>query len=284
MIDDQARCSFCQRDEDQARFVLELINGYICDDCIQQGIDLLKTKGLNLIQGDFDEYFKEHNFVHRLITRDRQIHCTFCNKPQEDLEALIAGPKVYICTECINVCLDILEKQGRDLVQRRANQDVETSDKLVRGVTLPPEYHQAGISLMGYFGVLLRHAFPSTAVRARLELEGFTVRLVVRCSAGRKKAIESFLSNYGLIIQGKLKPGQLLTDTQQAEALAKRLSISAHELRRVIEAERTGDSQAEEADSTDERVSRLHDALGWVFRREVEDVEELFDGGPRDEP
>lgn len=38
--------------------------------------------------------------------------CSFCNKPQEQVRKLIAGPKgVYICDECINICSEILEEE-----------------------------------------------------------------------------------------------------------------------------------------------------------------------------
>lgn len=40
------------------------------------------------------------------------IHCSFCGKPQKDVEKLIAGPEgVYICNECIEVCMDILDEE-----------------------------------------------------------------------------------------------------------------------------------------------------------------------------
>ena len=35
--------------------------------------------------------------------------CSFCNKSQEHLKKLIAGPKVFICDECVGVCLTIVD-------------------------------------------------------------------------------------------------------------------------------------------------------------------------------
>ena len=34
--------------------------------------------------------------------------CSFCNKDQNDVRALIAGPTVFICDECVEVCKDIV--------------------------------------------------------------------------------------------------------------------------------------------------------------------------------
>jgi hypothetical protein len=41
------------------------------------------------------------------------LKCSFCNKDEHQVDKLIAGPKVFICNECIEVCLDILNDDPR---------------------------------------------------------------------------------------------------------------------------------------------------------------------------
>lgn len=36
------------------------------------------------------------------------LHCSFCNTNQHDVRKLIAGPNVFICDECVDVCVDII--------------------------------------------------------------------------------------------------------------------------------------------------------------------------------
>ena len=36
------------------------------------------------------------------------LKCSFCNKDQNDVQKLIAGPTVFICDECVEVCNDII--------------------------------------------------------------------------------------------------------------------------------------------------------------------------------
>ncbi|MEE2751088.1 MAG: ATP-dependent Clp protease ATP-binding subunit ClpX [Myxococcota bacterium] len=43
------------------------------------------------------------------------LSCSFCHKPQREVDKIIAGPNVYICSECIKLCLDII----RDNSQQR---------------------------------------------------------------------------------------------------------------------------------------------------------------------
>jgi ATP-dependent Clp protease ATP-binding subunit ClpX len=42
--------------------------------------------------------------------KNSRLHCSFCGKDQDQVERLIAGPSVYICNECVDLCLDILKE------------------------------------------------------------------------------------------------------------------------------------------------------------------------------
>ncbi|MBR6700458.1 MAG: ATP-dependent Clp protease ATP-binding subunit ClpX [Firmicutes bacterium] len=44
-------------------------------------------------------------------TDDNTIRCSFCGKSQENVRRMVAGPGVYICDECIELCLDILDAE-----------------------------------------------------------------------------------------------------------------------------------------------------------------------------
>ena len=39
----------------------------------------------------------------------KSVRCSFCGKAQENVKKIIAGPGVYICDECINLCTSIIE-------------------------------------------------------------------------------------------------------------------------------------------------------------------------------
>lgn len=42
-----------------------------------------------------------------------QARCSFCTKPSSEVEKLIAGPGVYICSQCVGRCTDILDAEQR---------------------------------------------------------------------------------------------------------------------------------------------------------------------------
>ena len=44
---------------------------------------------------------------------DQAIRCSFCGKRETQVERLIAGPGVYICSECVQACSDLLSDEIR---------------------------------------------------------------------------------------------------------------------------------------------------------------------------
>ena len=38
------------------------------------------------------------------------LHCNFCGKSQHEVRKLIAGPSVYVCDECVELCNDIIRE------------------------------------------------------------------------------------------------------------------------------------------------------------------------------
>ena len=44
----------------------------------------------------------------------KMLRCSFCNKTQDQVRKLIAGPGAYICDECIEICTEIIEEELGD--------------------------------------------------------------------------------------------------------------------------------------------------------------------------
>ncbi|MCR4436210.1 MAG: ATP-dependent Clp protease ATP-binding subunit ClpX [Clostridiales bacterium] len=53
----------------------------------------------------------------------KQLKCSFCGKTQEQVKRLVAGPGVYICDECIELCSEIIEEEFEE-----AKTDAELND------------------------------------------------------------------------------------------------------------------------------------------------------------
>jgi len=61
------------------------------------------------------------------------LRCSFCGKTQDEVRKLIAGPTVYICNECVDLCTDIIEEEW----------EREESDRISKGLLKPEQIKQA---------------------------------------------------------------------------------------------------------------------------------------------
>ena len=64
----------------------------------------------------------------------KSVRCSFCGKRQEQVDRIIAGPGAYICNECVNLCMSILDDAGE---QENAFHP-ESPD----GIPTPQEIHE----------------------------------------------------------------------------------------------------------------------------------------------
>ena len=53
-----------------------------------------------------------------------ELRCSFCNKSQRHVQKLIAGPNVQICDECVDICVDIMKEERKDLPPSGTVRDV----------------------------------------------------------------------------------------------------------------------------------------------------------------
>ena len=46
------------------------------------------------------------------------LYCSFCGKSQHEVKKLIAGPTVFICDECVELCMDIIKEENKDTLAK----------------------------------------------------------------------------------------------------------------------------------------------------------------------
>ena len=52
-------------------------------------------------------------------TEDKLLFCSFCGKNQNEVRKLIAGPSVYICNECVDLCNDIIKEEINEAIESK---------------------------------------------------------------------------------------------------------------------------------------------------------------------
>ena len=57
-----------------------------------------------------------------MTTNNKNIlYCSFCGKSQHEVRKLIAGPTVFICDECVELCMDIIKEESKDTFVKHQN-------------------------------------------------------------------------------------------------------------------------------------------------------------------
>ena len=59
------------------------------------------------------------------------LFCSFCGKSQHEVRKLIAGPTVFICDECVELCMDIIREENKVISSPKTN-NVETPKELYK--------------------------------------------------------------------------------------------------------------------------------------------------------
>jgi len=63
-------------------------------------------------------------------TSEKNLYCTFCGKSQHEVKKLIAGPSIFICDECIDLCNEIIRDEVPDNSARESRGDLPTPTEI----------------------------------------------------------------------------------------------------------------------------------------------------------
>lgn len=128
-----------------------------------------------------------------------------------------------------------------------------------RTLEFAPEYYQASVGLLSYFGEILRQKDPQTKAKVRIEQDGNRVRLHIESPSGDIEIIEKQLEQYALVVSKQALPESLLENAGQIVQLKAQLRVAqlqvetAHDVRLLLDGniarlEKQVDSQQKQLD------------------------------------
>lgn len=104
-----------------------LLTGNQCREAIKimaNGIDVFLEKdegpvkqeevafAFRLLLAYFTLFLERQNFLtppeEPPLVKDDPLRCSFCGQSQFEVKKLIAGPKVFICNECVDICVEVI--------------------------------------------------------------------------------------------------------------------------------------------------------------------------------
>jgi len=125
-----------------------------------------------------------------MVTRDTSsselLRCSFCNKSQREVRKLIAGPNVYICDECVDICLDIIaEDRAREAREaRRSLPKPEEIKKFLDSYVIGQELAKKKLAVAVY-NHYRRIDYLSHATRPDVELSKSNILLIGPTGTGK---------------------------------------------------------------------------------------------------
>jgi len=107
---------------------------------------------------------------------------------------------------------------------------------LVREITFPPRYKEAGVAILSYFSRILEQKYPDTDASVSITQQGSKIVLRIESDEGEIETVEKTLGEYGAVVVGRLPPAQFLSNPFDVIELKNRLEIAKMELRLKDEA------------------------------------------------
>jgi len=149
-----------------------------------------------------------------------------------------------------------------DLFRRGGALRNKNVSRVERSIEFPPEYWEAGTSILSYFSRILSVKYPSQKIKVRIEQEGLNLRMIIETPTGEKEKIEKTLEEYGLVVTGKIQPESFLSDPFEVMALKNKLEIANLELRQTrLLLDSTIDNSQKRIESLEVNVNKLYSII-----------------------
>lgn len=140
-----------------------------------------------------------------------------------------------------------------EVIELESDSYVENDNSVIdRCIEFPPEYHQAGLDILNYFGTYLREQYPEENAAVKIEQNGLNVRMVIETEDGKSETVEKALHEYELIVSGAEPPEKFAKSDKLVLELRNELRIAQFRL----------ESQQDLIGMQNGRIDQLLDIVG----------------------
>lgn len=145
------------------------------------------------------------------LTKD--INISYSKVIIEDGLSYISFIVEYELNSIIDECIMEMKLLVLKLHYEILDMDYKENKTISRYIEFEPEYYQAGLGILNYFGTVVREKYPQGNAKVKIEQNGYSVTMTIETENGDKETIEKLLQNYELVVIGE-KPPESLFDSQ----------------------------------------------------------------------
>ncbi|MGI4823615.1 MAG: hypothetical protein ACRYFV_20580 [Janthinobacterium lividum] len=219
-------------------------NSGICD----VFVGIVPDDSVSNLYGDLNKNIREHAFNNKMVL----------SLIDNNSNIVIKAPVVFVFFSQVEEEL---------LVDERL---IIYSDNIVaRSIEFEPEYYQAGVGILSYFGEVLRQKYPDVNAKVRIEQDGNVVRMRIETPTGENEVIERELERYALVIANQLPPSALLENKIHVMQLENKLSMAELEIRQTKNAlQLAGNLYGKQVRSLEEQIAFFRDLVSEQLRQQ----------------
>ncbi len=111
-----------------------------------------------------------------------------------------------------------------------AEDNFDFKNRIVREIEFSPEHYQAGLSILSYFGSILKQKYSDSSLKVKIIQDNMIVRMIIETPEGKREELEKTLTDYGRVINGTLAPADFLTNPIDALQLKQQLNLARVQL------------------------------------------------------
>ena len=104
-------CSVCGKGVHEVHRLAAAPNVFICNDCVEFCSGVLPEENQQESQPKRSTLSSNQKPAEKIV--DKLLYCSFCGKSQHEVVKLIAGPSVFICNDCVELCNGIIFEEGQ---------------------------------------------------------------------------------------------------------------------------------------------------------------------------
>ncbi len=148
------------------------------------------------------------------------------------------------------------------IVQEEAKKRIEeltdSEPYILRSIEFSPEHHETGMTILNYFGTLLRQKYPGMKVKVKIEQEDLMVRMIIQTEEGNIEKIEKTLGEYGLVIKGEMPLEEFLSNPFEILQLKNQIKIA------YLQLENQKELLGLQKSLHGERITELEEEVKWL--------------------
>ena len=139
----------------------------------------------------------------------------------------------------------------------------DSTDFIERVIEFSPEYYQAGVAVLAYFGEVLRQKYPNINAKVRIEQYGSVVKMYIELPSGDIDIVERTLEKYALVISEQAPATILFEKQEHIMRLELELEMTKFKVKQAQDfLQLTRDSNNQQIVSLQQEISSLRQQIG----------------------